>query len=44
MGRRLTVIGEVAAALANLLPQHREILLADHDEQRELADRCDEPA
>lgn len=43
MGRRLT-IGEVAAALANLLPEHRDILLADHDEQGELADRCDDPA
>jgi hypothetical protein len=39
MGRRIDLARELAAALANLAPAHRELLLADDDEGH----REDEP-
>lgn len=35
MGRRLLLVAELAAALANLPPSHRAQLLCDLDEQRD---------
>jgi hypothetical protein len=32
MGRRIDLVMELAAALANLMPAHRTLLLADDDE------------
>ena len=32
MGRRIDLVIELAAALANLAPAHRELLVADSDE------------
>lgn len=39
MGRRLLLVAELAAALANLPPSHRAQLLCDLDEQRDDDDR-----
>jgi hypothetical protein len=43
MGRRIDLLRELAAALANLTPAHRALLLADDDESHRAQDEgsCD---
>ncbi|WP_275575852.1 MULTISPECIES: hypothetical protein [unclassified Microbacterium] len=40
MGRRIDLVMELAAALANLTPAHRTLLLADDDEGHRADEGC----